>query len=251
MVIINGKSGEDEKIVLDSGYNFGRGVFETVLVRSEPVFLSRHLERLNRGLQVLKIKINIQEQYVLDLVNQHDIHHCVLKIIATEKNIVLSTRSVIYRPEDYARGFKVKLSSLKRNPYSHTVYIKSLNFTDNLLEKEQAAKDGYDEVLFCNTNQELAEGSVSNVFAVIDGKILTPSIDCGILDGIVRSWVINHFEVVEARLPMDALAAASEVFLTNSIMGIMKVKSMNDIVYKNSPVFNTVLEKYEECIKNQ
>lgn len=248
MVIINGAPSADEKIELDSGYSFGRGVFETILIKSKPIFLTQHLERLNRGLQVVKINANIPEQYVLSLINQYDIYDCALKIIASEKNIVLSTRPVTYKSEDYERGFKVKLSSLKRNPYSRTAYIKSLNFTDNLLEKEQAAAEGYDEVLFCNTNQELAEGSVSNVFAVIGGKILTPSIECGILDGIVRHWVIKHFEVKEDRLPIEALNAASEVFLTNSIMGIMKVKSINGIVFEDSPVCKTVLEKYEECI---
>lgn len=249
MVIVNETAGE-EKIVLDSGFNFGRGVFETILVTDQPLFLTQHLERLNRGLIAIKVSKHITEQYVLDIVKQHSISNCVMKIAVTEKNTVISTRPSAYRPEQYERGFEVKLSSLRRNPFSHTTYIKSLNYTDNLLEKEQAAAEGFDEVLFLNCNLELAEGSASNVFAVIDGRIYTPPISCGLLDGIIRAWVLENFDVIEAALPLDALRSAQEVFLTNSVMGIMKVKTIGDIVYKQDSIFKMIRKKYLDDVEH-
>ena len=246
MIIINGKVSKDENIVLDSGYNFGRGVFETILVKDKPLFLKQHCERLKRGLTVLRVENFADEEYIMKYVQQCEIHDCVMKLIVTDKNIVISTRPVSYKPEDYMRGFKVKLSCLRRNPYSHTTYLKSLNYTDNILEKEQAAKEGFDEVVFLNTRQELAEGSMSNIFFVKNSKIFTPAIECGILDGIVRNWVIENFHIYEGKFLLDDITKADEVFITNSIMGIMKVKSVDGSIYNDGPVWKLVRDKYEE-----
>lgn len=248
MIIINGNV-ENEKIILDNGYYFGRGVFETILVKDRPIFLSQHCERLKRGLSVLNISAVIDEDYITRSVEQYNIHDCILKVVVTEKNIVLSTRQSVYKPEDYIRGFKVKFSKLKRNPYSHTTYLKSLNYTDNVLEKEKAAQEGFDEVLFLNTNDELAEGSISNVFLVKDNKIFTPEVGCGILDGIVRGWVLDNFEVCEGRYTIEDVKKADEVFITNSVMGIMKVDTIDGFKkYESNVVYEIVRNKYEELI---
>ncbi|UOO37431.1 aminotransferase class IV [Oscillospiraceae bacterium CM] len=249
MIFVNGQPSASGQIALDSGYSFGRGVFETILVKEKPLFLTRHLERLHSGLHVLNVKNDVSEQGILDLLARHDIKNCVLKIIATEKNIVLTTRDNPYRAEDYKHGFKVRLSHLRRNAHSHTTYIKSLNYSDNLLEREKAAEAGYDEVLFFNTSQELSEGSVSNVFIVQNGKLMTPNVACGLLDGIVRRWVTENFEVSEDRLMIDTLMTAQEVFLTNSIMGVMPVTAIGGTVFGLGPVTETVRSFYEQAIR--
>lgn len=250
MVIINEKISDNEYVALDGGFYFGRGVFETILVKNEPLFLKQHLNRLTKGLEALRIANRVNEQAVLKLIYQNKIRDCVMKIIVTEKNVVISTRPLAYKAEGYRHGFRVKMSSLKRNQYSHATYFKTLNYTDNILEKEQAIKEGFDEVLFLNTNQELAEGSASNVFFVLDGKIHTPSIDCGILDGIVRAWVLDHFDVVEGKYPIDMLIRAEEVFLTNCVMGVMSMKSFGGTIYHNfGPVYQKVWEKYENSLR--
>jgi 4-amino-4-deoxychorismate lyase len=188
------------------------------------------------------------EEYILKCLQEYEIHNCILKVIVTEKNIVMSTRQSVYKPEDYSKGFKVKLSSLKRNPYSHTAYIKSLNYTDNILEKERASGEGFDEVFFLNTHGEIAEGSVSNIFFVKDKKIYTPAIECGILDGIVRGWVINNFSVCVGRFVTEDITKADEVFITNSVMGIMKVKHFEGIDFSDGSIFELVRDNYEEHV---
>ncbi len=249
MVIVNGKITDKDEVILDSGFNFGRGVFETILIKSEPMFLKQHLERLKNGLNVLKINNYVDEHYLLNILQQFEISNCVLKIIVTEKNIVISTRQSAYKDENYKRGFKLKLSNLRRNPYSYTTYLKSINYTDNILEKEQAAQEGFDEVIFLNTREELAEGSVSNVFFVKDNCIYTPSIECGILNGVVRDWIINNYDVIEGRFTTKDIENAEEVFITNSVMGVMQVSSFLDINYTNGPVGNFLRAEFNNIGK--
>lgn len=249
MVIIGGNAEENPNIKPDSGFYFGRGVFETILVKDKPVFLAEHCERLARGLAALKIDNSVDESDILRYIEQHDIKNCVLKIAVSEKNIIASTRPIPYLPEDYEKGFRIKISTLKRNPYSHITYIKSLNYIDNVLEKEQAEKEGYDEVLFLNVHDELAEGSISNIFFVKENEIYTPEVRCGILEGIVRKWVLDNHNVHQGKFMLSDIADADEVFLTNSIMGIMKVRFIEGVkAFKSGRKYEAVKESYDKMI---
>lgn len=249
MIIINGYVSQDQSIMLDSGFHFGRGVFETIMVKNKPLFLTEHCKRLTKGLNTLKIINTIDEDYVARCIEQYNINNCILKIGVSEKNVVITTRQLTYKPEDYIRGFKIKLSTLKRNPYSHVTYLKSLNNTDNILEKEQANKEGYDEVLFLNIHNELAEGSISNVFFVKGNRIFTPKVNCGILDGIVRGWILDNFDACTGKYSLEDVKKADEVFVSNSIMGIMKVNFIEGIkTFVDDNIYGQVRDTYEKYV---
>lgn len=249
LIIVNDKLSEEECIGLDSGYHFGRGVFETILVKDEPLFLEQHCTRMRKGLAKLSIRQVIDENSIKRCIEQYKIRNCVLKIVASEKNIVISTRKSTYFTKDYDRGFCIRLSVLKRNPYSHVTYLKSLNYTDNMLEREQAKQEGYDEVLFLNVHNQIAEGSMSNVFMVREGILYTPEVNCGILDGVVRKWIIENFVVCEGQFSIKDIKEADELFLTNSIMGVMKVNSIKDIkTFSRDQIYQSVKNKFEQYI---
>ena len=148
MWIVNGKPQQQEQVQVDSGFLFGRGLFETILVNEKPVFLNEHIERMNRGLLKLNIDKKIEADYVLEQCEKFNINNCALKLIVTEKNTIITKRNILYKEEDYETGFDLCLSQLKRNPYSQVTYLKSLNYTDNTLEREKAISKGYNEVLF-------------------------------------------------------------------------------------------------------
>lgn len=248
MLILNGKLCEDNNIKYDSGYTFGRGVFETILVKDKPIFLEEHFLRMAEGIKKLNISNFFDIDYIKNMILKHDIKNCILKIIVSDKNVIFETRPSSYKQEDYERGFKLKVSDLKKNPYSITTYVKSLNYTDNIIEREKALKEGFDEVLFLNCHDSLAEGSVSNIFFIKDNRLFTPSVECGLLKGIMRSWVINNFKVQEGRFALDDIMNSEGVFLTNSVMGIMKVSSINNISMRFSDIVNNIRNKYEEFI---
>ncbi len=243
-MILNGDFCEDEKIIVDNGYFFGLGLFETILIKGGPVFLKEHLDRLNSGLKILGIDRFIEEEYAISNIEKLRCRNCAVKIAVSEKNIIFSTREIHYEEEQYDAGFKLKVSRIRRNKYSHTVYLKSLNYGDNMLERNAALSQGFDEVLFLNNEGYAAEGSVSNLFFIKDGKICTPSVDCGLLDGIIRSWVINEYSVEEGEYTLEDILNSEGAFITNSLLGIMKVSGIDGKVLKQNTVTENIRNNY-------
>lgn len=246
MIIVNGELREESKIELDSGFFWGKGLFETILVNDKPVFLKEHLERLNKGLLKIGVKIQISEEYFLDNIKKLNCKNCGVKLAVSEKNIVFTKREIAYKEEDYIKGFKVKVSKIKRNPHSHITYLKSLNYIDNAIEREYALKEGYNEVLFLNNYGYLSEGSISNIFFVKGDKIYTPSIESGLLPGVVRRWVIDNYHVLEGQFILKDLLNSDGAFLTNSLMGIMKIDRIEKNIFKKSDIIESIGLKYRD-----
>lgn len=249
MMLLNGKIIEDDKVFLDSGFYFGRGLFETMLVNNIPLFIEEHLYRINKGLSIIGINKEITEDEVMDAVNKLQCNNCVLKLVVTEKNTLFNTRKNNYTKEQYKRGFKVKISSVRRNEFSRLTYLKSLNYLENILEHEKCIDEGYNEVLFFNTGDKLSEGSVSNVFFTKNEKIYTPSKKCGLLEGTVRKFIINNFDVTEGEFSKEDLMSADSAFLTNSIMGIMKVSSIYNRSLNECSIIEKIKKVYQEQLK--
>ncbi len=245
MILLNGEAVEDEKVILDSGLNFGRGLFETMLVREKPLFLKDHLERINRGLPLIGIIRKIEEEQVMEAAAKLGCRDRVLKLIVTEKNTIFTSRDNRYTPEHYIRGFNVKVSQVRRNETSPLTYLKSLNYLDNILEHEKCVAEGFDEVLFFNGRDELCEGSVSNVFLIKGERLYTPAAGCGLLDGTVRKFVVDSFDVTEGVFGNEDLQNADAVFLTNSIMGIMKVAKIGTKCYPENDILSKIMAEYD------
>lgn len=126
-------------------------------------------------------------------------------------------------------------------------YIKSLSYNENLYEYNKANKEGFNEVIFLNIYDNIAEGATSNIFIIKDKKIYTPKISDGILPGVVRNWVIENFKVCEKHLNKKDLYSADEVFITNSVLGIMKVVQFEEKKY-NTNVVEKIRSEYEQFI---
>lgn len=235
----------EENITLDEGILFGRGVFETILVKEEPIFLKEHISRLNNAILSLNIgeKINLDE--LLFKIKELKIKNKALKIVVTEKNIVLLEREINYKAEDYKKGFKLKVSSVIRNSTSFLTYIKSTNYIENLIENQKVRKIGYNEVIFLNEKGFLTEGSTCNIFIVKDKVIYTPKIECGLLNGIIRLFVLDRFKVIEKEITLNELLESDEVFITNSLVGIMKVTVVNEKNYNKHNITKEVIKEYE------
>ena len=238
----------EDKINLDSGYFFGRGVFETILVKDKPIFFKEHISRLNEGIKILNIGDKVIEEDILNIVNKHNIKYCGLKIVVTEKNIVLEKRNIPYKTQDYLKGFSLKLSNINRNSKSKISYIKSINYLENILEREEALNSGYNEVLFLNENGYLSEGSMSNIFIVINKKIYTPSINCGLLAGIVRNFLIKEYKIIEKELTFQDAMMADEIFITNSLLGIMGINKFENRILTENKITIMLREEYEAKI---
>lgn len=228
---------------LDEGYMFGIGAFETILIKdSKAVFIDDHLKRLRDSLDLLCIENDIAKSDVLSYISERKIENGILKIMVSKENIILSFRDNQYTKEDYLRGFKLCVSEVLRNETSKLTYIKSFNYGDNILEKRAAKAKGYDEPIFLNTKGYISEGATSNIFFIKDNTIYTPRIENGLLNGIMRTKVLEKYEVKEVDIKYDEIGQYEEVFITNSILGIMPVRSINEYNFTIDKVRNITIE---------
>jgi branched-chain amino acid aminotransferase/4-amino-4-deoxychorismate lyase len=91
---------------------------------------------------------------------------------------------------------------------------------------------GADEALILNTDGHVACASAANLFWLAQGRLLTPALDCGVLAGVTRAQVLQRasqggLETAEVMLGPDALDGAEAIFLTNSLMGVRPVWSLD------------------------
>ena len=240
-------------IELDEGYSFGLGLFETILLyKGKPVFLDEHLARINNSIENLALNIDKLEknevfQYLNN--NKNTLEYEVLKIVLSEKNRLFLKREYTYTEKDYQRAFSLNISEVIRNESSIFTFHKTLNYGDNILEKRKSKKLAYDEPIFLNSKNQVTEGATSNIFVVVGDKIYTPKLSCGLLNGIIRQYIISNYNVIESEIDLEFLNNADEIFLTNSLFGIMPVSSIDNRNLKTQKISRKILEEYINIIK--
>lgn len=240
--------------VFDHGFLYGDGVFETIRVYDGVAFmLDEHLQRLFRSASL--IGLNIPKTFseikiaVYETLQVNSLTNAYLRITVTRgegaigldpalcKNptfVIMTNEFKEYPISYYENGLKVIISNVKRNiKEAVDPRIKSLNFLNNILAKIEAKQHESHEAIMLNHQDYLAEGTISNIFFVKNEVLCTPSIECGILDGITRAIIIdlaikNGIRVKEGEFTCDDLFSASEVFITNTTMEVMPVSVIID-----------------------
>jgi branched-chain amino acid aminotransferase len=232
--------------VTDYGFLFGYGLFETIRAYDGKVFsLDAHVDRLVAFAS--RIGIPVARRLIIDAVHAtmlaNRLQDARVRIMVTigegpltpapqscrsSSVIVIAVPYHPYPPSVYERGWRVMISTTRRNTHSLLPDIKSFNFLENLLIKQEARDKGVDDALVLNESGFLAEASSSNVFIITDGMLKTPRIGSGLLPGITRSLVLGlgkklGIRILETDIGLDEVMNASEIFLTNSMMEIMPV----------------------------
>lgn len=240
-------------IELDEGYSFGLGLFETILLyKGKPVFLDGHLARINKSIVDLGLNIDkLERDEVFQYLNNKNIlEYEVLKIVLSEKNRLFLKREYTYTEKDYQKGFSLNISKVRRNESSIFTFHKTLNYGDNILEKRKSKKLGYDEPIFLNSKNQITEGATSNIFVVVEDKIYTPKLSCGLLNGIVRQYIVSNYDVIESEIDLEFLNNADEIFLTNSLFGIMPVNNLEKKVFKSQKISKEIFSHYKKYLGN-
>lgn len=213
-------------LTFDDGYQFGLGAFETIaLVNGRPIWLEAHETRLRHTLDWLGITLPDDWKSQLQAyLEQNGTGMGVVKILVSANNLSFTSRPNPYESLTTRPGFIVDLTHIRRNESSPFVYHKTFNYGDSILAKRQAAKDGIDEPIFCNSRGELTEGAVSNLFFIKKEQLYTPPVEAGLLPGIIRAYLCQRYDVVEKTIMPDEINSFDECFITNSLMGIMPVR---------------------------
>ena len=261
MALINGEC-KNTVDATDRGLHYGDGLFETIeIFQGQPVFLQQHLARLKTGCQRLKIPFPA-EVLLLDEIAQlsKDVEHGVIKLMLTrgsggrgyrQPDTVQVTRVVALHPyPDYPEhykttGIKVRFCQYRLGLNPILAGIKHNNRLEQVLARAEW-QDEFQEGLMLNLNEHVIEGTMSNLFVLKDQAIYTPEIKLSGIKGIMRQIIIelarqNNIALQEALLTREFVQAADEIFLTNSVMGIWPVKSLEDKIYPVGSVTQKIM----------
>lgn len=244
--------GSHASVEADDGFFFGVGAFETIAVSGRvPIFFDEHLARMGEVLRFLGIKADAGDLRALVLRACAELDpagEMALKLTVTERNRIVSFRQNPYAVPGAKRAFRCDFSDVRRCETSRFTYMKTLTYAQNIVEKRYAQERGIDEPLFLNTDGLIAEGAVSNIFAVFGGEAVTPPVTCGLLPGVMRQFVIEKMGAQEHPLTPVELLRADEVFVTNSLMGAMPVCSIGTAAFEPGPVSRRVRDAYGRLV---
>jgi branched-chain amino acid aminotransferase len=249
----------------DTGLLHAAGVFTTMRSYGGRVFrLDLHLARLRRSCEALFIPLQYKDDALTDaaheLLKRNSLGDARLRLTVTRgvaqqdplhglnlspTTFITATDLQPYPREYYERGLTViLLDDQKLNPYDLQAGHKTLNYFSRLAALRSANQRGAGEALWFNVHNYLQSGSISNVFLVKDGALLTPPSPLDLLipeigarvvyprsatlPGVTRQLVIELATAagIETRIEaidVNRVLEADEVFLTNSIMGVMPV----------------------------
>jgi branched-chain amino acid aminotransferase len=274
-VYVNGKlvSAKEAVIsVFDHGFLYGDGIYETMRVYDGVTFmLAEHLRRLYRSASLIGLTIPLDmdslRTSIYDTLIANSLRNAFVRLtvsrgygpigldpdLCPEPTIVIITQEMKDYPKSfYEKGINLIIPETRRN-FREAInpQIKSLNFLNNILAKIEAKKRGAYDAVMLNVYGKLTEGTISNVFFSKDGILCTPSLECGILDGITRGIVIglalrDGLKVKEDEFTKEDFYSAEEVFVTNSTMEVMPVSKVDDQRYAVGNITKLLHKAYRE-----
>jgi len=261
--------------VTDSGFLYGAGLFETMRSCNGVVFsLKDHLDRLFFSAGALSIK-TYERKYITDAIYKvlkaNKLADARLRLTLTngpmskseeERKptlLIAATKLQPYPAEYYKKGVLVVLCPFRQNTAEPTYGHKTTSYFSRMIGLQLAHQKRAAEALWFTVDSRLAEGCISNVFLVKDSALYTPPIETPVLAGVARKTVCqiafkNSIELIEKNLYISDCLEADEIFLTNVIMQVLPVSSLEKhTVGDGKPgVMTKKLQKYfDDVIKQQ
>lgn len=262
--LINGEQAQQISI-LDRGFQYGDGLFETLAIIKGNVHLwDAHYARLETS--CAKLSIICPEQTLL----QHELSmlvpdngHYAAKITLTrgmsERGYASNpqqsgTRVIniydwpIHKKTFWHNGIKVKICETTLMPQGQLAGIKHLNRLEQVLARQEWQGQQYQEGLMLDMFGNVVEGISSNLFIVDNDTLITPDLSEAGVNGIMRNTVMelaqsNHIDVNIKNINFNQLHNVSEIFLTNSLIGIWPVQHIENVsAYKIGTVTKTLMQ---------
>ena len=270
MILLNGQvyePGAPEITLLNRSFKYGDGLFESIRVyQGKALFAEAHLDRLAGGMKYLRFDFDPEpwrqemKAAILRIIQLNDIKaHGRLRLhvyragagaylpISNRAYYVLEGFSL--KSDFYAADVSISLTDFTEIPlcYSALSGFKTANSLPYILAAQYAVEQGFDEaLLFCEGH--VSEASAYNVFLVKNRRIYTPPLRSACLNGIMRGEVMRlcadlKIPVKEKRLIPKELLQADEIFLTNTVRGIVPVNQYRDQLMDPRPVMVHFLQK--------
>ncbi len=233
--------------ITDRGLAYGDGLFTTAKIsKGQVILLDKHIERLTQGCKHLGIQLP-SEQLITDQISAvvKPFLLATLKVIITtgsggrgysraglsvnDTNIIVM---VFNFPSQYIsqskQGISLGDSNQQIGSSSMLSGIKHLNRLEQVLLRAELDKRNEDDLLVTNHQGEVIEATSSNVFYWLDGQLCTPEITTSGVNGIIRQCILaNHPKIEVFRPHLKDLEHVEAMFICNSLMGIMPVRTYN------------------------
>jgi branched-chain amino acid aminotransferase len=230
----------------DRGLTLGDGVFETLAVNGDvALWRFEHVERMRKA--ALELGVPFPEDAVedaIDALTRRCKGHHVLRLTLTRGaggrglagGVGKPTLIGSIMPFDERLRFQpltLTTSSIRRNLHSPSSRLKTLSYIDNVIAAREAHAKDVDDALMLNTGGRVASATIGNVFLLVEGTLLTPSLSEGILPGIMRDSVIRlakqaGIKVSEKQIKPSDIAKADSMFVTNSLRFVRSVTKCDD-----------------------
>ncbi|MBS83228.1 MAG: aminodeoxychorismate lyase [Gammaproteobacteria bacterium] len=254
----------------DRGFNFGDGLFETILVQEgRPLFLQEHIQRLHKGCNILGLskpsETIIKKNIILSIGKAKN---CVIKIIYTRGNseygykINNNSSPNLYffkrikrNKFNFNKDKKLGISNYILKPNAYLSKIKHLNRLDQIMiSKELENHSRFCDMIAVDENNHIIECISSNVFFVtlkrnLNPVFYTPIIKSTGIEGIMRNKVISYlrnkkFEVKIKDILLNKIHLYDACFITNSINGITFISQIKKTKFSSYDLLYNILKQY-------
>ena len=283
LVYIDGKyypKSEAKISVYDHGLLYGDGVFEGIRAYNGVVFkLKEHIDRLFKSAHPIFLKIPLTKEQltkaVLEILRKNKLKNAYIRLVVTrgvgdlgldprkcpKATIIIITEPLLqlHSPEKLENGISTIITWVRRNSVDAATHeLKSLNYLNSILGKIEANNIGADEAICLDKTGYVCEGVGENIFIVRDGKLYTPPLSSGALDGITRTLIIRlakklGIEIIERNITPNELFTADEVFFTGTAAEVAPIREVNKRVIgsgKPGPVTKRIMQEFEKATKD-
>lgn len=257
MNLVNGVE-SDAISVRDRGLAYGDGVFRTFMLRGgKPLLWARQYAKLAADCEALRIAgpdADVLERDLAAVAMRFP--DCVVRIVITRGSgergyakpaaaspvrVVSASPLPDYPQRHYASGVRVQLCRIRLAAQPALAGIKHLNRLENVLARAEWSDPAIAEGLLCDADDNVICGTMSNVFLVRGGELVTPDLArCGVA-GVQRELVIelariNNIPARIANVSIDELLAADELFLVNSVIGVWQIAAFGRKSWSPGPM---------------
>ena len=244
--------------LFNRGFKYNDSFFETIHVTNGKVFnVKNHLIRIVEAVKILKFDFKYTSQQLVqifnDLISVNNLKHGVIRLYIYRNSDGQylpnsNDTSLIIKTNHLNCSFKInspkKLCTYNREFKSNTLLsnIKA-NSIISVLSSIHASDMNFDSAILFNNNNRIIETSNSNIFFVENNKIITPPIKDGCIDGTMRRLLMSLFDIEEKSISFNMLSKVDEVFVSNSISGVIPIKKIDYIEYHNFSYCNIIQKK--------
>lgn len=269
--------------VLTHALHYGSGVFEGIRCYNTPkgpaVFrLREHMERLDRSAKALRMDMWHSVDDLMEatkaVIRANEMDECYIRPLVFKGYGIMGLNPLpceeqaliavwpwgsYLGEEALEHGVEVIVSSWRQRGVNSTPpSIKATgNYLNSSLAKIEAVDRGAEEAILLNEAGFVCEGTGENVFIVKGGKLVTPPVSDGVLEGITRDSIMTiardmGYEVVESSIVRTDLYSAEEMFMTGSAAEVVPVRSIDGrVIGDRGPMTKALQEAYFRIVRGE